>query len=65
MAKQKHKYKVGTQVEFEFAGQLMSGEIKEIKVDDSYSQTTYWYKIEHQDGTIYPLQTSNITIKSI
>ena len=61
----KHKHKIGTQVEFSFAGETLRGKIKAITSDDSYSQTTHWYKIEHQNGTIYPLQTDNTTIKSI
>ena len=60
----KARLKIGTQVEFSFAGETLRGEIKAITSDDSYSQTTHWYKIEHQDGTIYPLQTNNTTIKS-
>lgn len=59
------KYKVGTQVEFSFAGQTLRGEIKTIEIDNSYSVTTQWYKIEHEDGTIYPLKTDDETVKRI
>ena len=61
----KARLKIGTQVEFSFAGETLRGEIKAITSDDSYSQTTHWYKIEHAGGTIYPLQTNNTTIKTI
>lgn len=63
MAKRKHK--VGTIVEFSFAGETLMGEIKAITVDNSYSQITEWYKIEHTNGTIYPIRTDNKTIKLI
>ena len=61
----KHKLKIGTQVEFRFAGKTLVGEIEAITVDNSYSVTTEWYKIKHTNGTIYPLRTNDKSIKVI
>jgi len=61
----KRKHKIGTQVEFSFAGETLVGEIKAIEVDNAYSVTTEWYKIHHVNGTIYPIRTDNKTIKLI
>ena len=58
----KARLKIGTQVEFTFAGQNMMGEIKAIKIDNSYSVTTEWYTVEHKDGTIYPLRVEDKSI---
>jgi hypothetical protein len=73
MAKRKHiehpshkaRLKIGTQVEFSFAGETLTGKIEAIETDNAYSQITEWYKIKHTNGTIYPLQTDNTTIKAI
>jgi len=61
----KYKLKIGTQVEFSFAGETLVGEIEAITVDNSYSVTSEWYKIRHTDGTIYPIRTDNKTLKAI
>ena len=61
----KRKLKVGTQVEFSFAGQNLVGKIEAIEIDNAYSVTTEWYKIKHTNGTIYPLRTNDKSIKAI
>jgi hypothetical protein len=61
----KRKHKVGTIVEFSFAGETLMGEIKAIEIDNAYSVTTEWYKIKHTDGTIYPLRTNDKSINKL
>ena len=61
----KHKLKIGTQVEFSFAGQNLVGKIEAITIDNAYSVASEWYKIKHTDGTIYPLRVDNNTIKQL
>lgn len=61
----KRKFKIGTQVEFSFAGETLVGEIEAIEVDNSYSVITEWYKIRHTNGTIYPLRTNDKSINLI
>ena len=61
----KRKLKIGTQIEFSFAGQILRGEIKAIKVDMGYSVKSEWYTVEHKDGTIYPLRIENESINII
>ena len=61
----KRKLKVGTQVEFSFAGQNLVGKIEAVEIDNAYSVTTEWYKIKHTDGTIYPLRTNDKSITAI
>lgn len=58
----KRKHKVGTQVEFSFAGETLVGEIEAIEIDNAYSVKTEWYKIKHVGGTIYPLRTNDKSI---
>ena len=58
----KTRLKIGTLIGFTFAGQNMMGEIKAIKIDNSYSVTTEWYTVEHKDGTIYPLRVEDKSI---
>ena len=58
----KRKLKIGTQIEFSFAGQILRGEIKAIKVDMGYSVRSEWYTVEHKDGTIYPLRVEDESI---
>ena len=59
------KLKIGTQIEFSFAGQTLVGEIEAITIDNAYSVASEWYKIKHTDGTIYPLRVDNNTIQII
>lgn len=54
------KIKVGDKVSFKFAGQSLIGEIKAITVDKSYSVPITWYKILHDDGTMYPMRSDSI-----
>lgn len=66
----KHKFKVGDRVEFRFAGQPLSGNIKEITTDMGYSVQTWWYHIwveptQRDNGTIYPMRVDNQTIKKL
>lgn len=58
----KARLKIGTLIGFSFAGQNLMGEIKAIKIDRGYSVTTEWYKVEHKDGTIYPLRVEDKSI---
>ena len=61
----KARLKIGTLIGFSFAGQNLMGEIKAIKIDRGYSVTTEWYKVEHKDGTIYPLRIENESITKL
>jgi hypothetical protein len=66
----KHKFKVGTRVEFRFAGQGLIGDIKEITTDKGYSAQTWWYHIlvapqQGDNGTTYPVRVEDKTIKKV
>ena len=61
----KARLKIGTLIGFSFAGQNLMGRIKAIKIDRGYSVTTEWYKVEHKDGTIYPLRIENESITKL
>jgi hypothetical protein len=61
----KRKLKIGTIIEFSFAGQILMGEIKAIKVDMGYSVRSEWYTVHHKDGTIYPLRIEDESINII
>lgn len=58
----KRKLKEGTRVEFSFAGSQLQGVIASFEIDESYSTKTKWYKVKHQDGTIYPIRMENVRV---
>jgi len=50
------KIKIGKRYRFDFAGMEYEGELFDIeKIQSTINVNHVWYKIKHDDGTIYPL----------
>jgi hypothetical protein len=56
------KVKIGDTVSFNFAGQPLMGVLESIEVQEYGTVVNTWWKIRHDDGTIYPCREENLTI---
>jgi hypothetical protein len=56
------KVKIGDTVSFNFAGQPLMGVLESIEVQEYGTVVNTWYKIKHEDGTIYPCRKEALTL---
>ena len=56
------KVKIGDTVSFDFAGQPLMGVLESIEVQEYGTVVNTWWKIRHDEGTIYPCREENLTI---
>ena len=56
------KVKIGDKVKFNFAGLPCVGILEKIETDTWGTVTNTWFKVKHEDGTIYPCREENLTI---
>jgi hypothetical protein len=58
----KKKVKIGNTVSFNFAGQPLIGVLENIEEMSWGTVTNTWYKVKHEDGTIYPCRKEALTL---
>jgi predicted lysophospholipase L1 biosynthesis ABC-type transport system permease subunit len=58
----KKKVKIGDTVSFNFAGQPLMGVLENIEEMSWGTVTNTWYKVKHEDGTIYPCRKEALTL---
>jgi predicted lysophospholipase L1 biosynthesis ABC-type transport system permease subunit len=56
------KVKIGDTVSFNFAGQPLMGVLENIEEMSWGTVTNTWYKVKHEDGTIYPCRKEALTL---
>jgi len=56
------KFKIGDKVSFNFAGLSYVGILEKIEIDNWGTVTNTWFKVRHENGTIYPCREENLTI---
>jgi len=56
------KVKIGDTVSFNFAGQPLMGVLENIEVQEYGTVVNTWWKIRHEDGTIYPCRKEALTL---
>ena len=56
------KVKVGDTVSFDFAGHPYVGILIDIDTTSWGTVTNTWYKVKHEDGTIYPCRKETLTL---
>ena len=56
------KVKIGDTVSFDFAGQPLIGVLESIEEMSWGTVSHTWYKVRHEEGTIYPCRVENLTI---
>jgi len=56
------KVKVGDTVSFKFAGASYVGILESIDKTSWGTVTNIWYKVKHEDGTIYPCRKEALTL---
>ena len=56
------KVRIGDAVSFNFAGLPRIGILEEIELVEYGTISNLWYKVRHQDGTIYPCREEALTI---
>jgi len=56
------KVKIGDTVSFNFAGQPLMGVLENIEETSWGTVSHTWYRIKHEDGTVYPCRVENLTI---
>ncbi len=56
------KVKIGDTVSFNFAGQPLMGVLESIEEVAWGTVTNTWYKVKHEDGTIYPCRKEALTL---
>ena len=56
------KIKVGDTVSFDFAGHPYVGILIDIDTTSWGTVTNTWYKVKHEDGTIYPCRKETLTL---
>jgi hypothetical protein len=56
------KVKIGDTVNFWFAGQPLIGILESIDDTSWGTVKMTWYKVKHEDGTIYPCRKEALTL---
>ena len=56
------KVKIGDTVSFDFAGLNYTGVLYSIEEVAWGTVTNTWYKVKHEDGTIYPCRKEALTL---
>jgi hypothetical protein len=56
------KVKIGDTVSFDFAGLNYIGVLESIEEVAWGTVTNTWYKVKHEDGTIYPCRKEALTL---